>query len=157
MEWWKWLIAMGAVTLMAVRLGDVWTRGRRARRWWERAIDAYNRGDLAEAETAFRKVVRLAPIWAPARYNLAGVLLQRGDLDEAEEQLRMATKLEPRNGEMHRDLGIFLAHYRQDRADDAIESLEKALKYAPKLREELAQAQSLDHLREHERFRKLFG
>ncbi len=51
--------------------------------WTSRGIDAYNRGDLQEAESSFRKALELKEDYHYAKYNLARVLISNESVDEA--------------------------------------------------------------------------
>ncbi|MBN2308873.1 MAG: hypothetical protein JXR94_07890 [Candidatus Hydrogenedentes bacterium] len=153
--WMQWTVITIGVVLMVGRLIQVWSRGHRARGRWQRAVEACEKGDLAAAEADLRKVVGLMPIWAPARRVLGATLAGRGRFAEAEEQFRMAAQLEPRNGTAHWDLGMFLASCPPQRPEEAIEAFERAIEFAPDLRQTLGQFDQLAPLRAFERFRGL--
>jgi len=149
-----WVIVV-VVALMVGRVATLWSRGYRARKAWTAGFEALKHGDVEAAEAAFRKCVRLIPSAAPAHRALGRILAHRGGFAEAEEHLQFATQLEPRNGEGHLDLGLFLAMCVPQRAEEAVDALAKAVEFAPRLREQLAAADALAGLRTNPRFRDL--
>jgi len=86
-------------------------------------------GDLAAAETLYRKIILADPGAAQARQYL-GFLLQQSDrLPEAFEQLTAAIALDDSHAEWHFNLGIVLA--RQQRNTPAIEAFSRAIAIDP--------------------------
>ncbi|MCP4642578.1 MAG: hypothetical protein GY851_19190, partial [bacterium] len=145
--------------LLAVGLArfvEIMTRGRRAAKHWREGAAAFEKGDVAAAEAALRRTVKLAPIWAPAHRLLGVTLVRQEKFAEAEHPLRMASRLEPRNGQGHFDLGMYLATCPPVRADEAVASFEKAIEHAPALREQLT-IEALAPLRADSRFQELVG
>ena len=67
---------------------------------YNRGVAAFDRGRLAEAETAFTNALAVAPDFAAARYNLALVWLKRGLYDRAEPQLRALAAASPRDADL---------------------------------------------------------
>jgi|GEM_PF-6766078 len=80
-----------------------------------------------EAEQALRRSLQLDT--TPTACLYLGILLSDTDPTEAEGILRQAISLDPRFDEAHFQLGVFLI--RQERFDDAIESLRVAASYDP--------------------------
>lgn len=143
--------------LLAFRWGMAhWQRGRFATQL-KRGADALQSGDTAEAESAFRACVRLAPTSAPIRLALGSVLARGHKFRDAEEQLRMAAQLEPRQPRGHLELGFFLALCAPDRPDDAVAAFDEAIRYAPELRAGLAKDPRLTALRQYPSFRELLN
>ncbi|MFE3797280.1 tetratricopeptide repeat protein [Nocardia tengchongensis] len=64
---------------------------------------------LAQAEDAFREVLRLEPENAEALYELAGIALDRGDREAGAEQLRRVAQLDPDYGDAVREQLAWLA------------------------------------------------
>jgi len=62
---------------------------------YAQGIQALQRGDLAGAETAFNKVLRLAPSSAEAYNSLGWVLQAEGKIDPAIREFQAAIKLKP--------------------------------------------------------------
>lgn len=153
----EWVLGTIAVGLLAARWLDMSTRGKRARKAWDAGMQALEAGEMADAETAFRRVVRLMPAWGPAKRMLGRVLSWKGDYAEAEGLLRMASQLEPRDPAGLVDLGMFLALCPPQRPEEAIQSFERAVELAPDLRKRLAETGELDALRHHDQFLTLIG
>jgi predicted O-linked N-acetylglucosamine transferase (SPINDLY family) len=65
-------------------------------------------GRPAEAETSYRKAVRLRPNYPEAHYNLGAVLIALGRPAEAEASYREALRLRPNYPEAHNNLGVVL-------------------------------------------------
>lgn len=76
-------------------------------------------GMAPRAREALEKAVRLAPRFAPARRDLAAVLIRYGALAEAERHLREAVRLDPRDPVSHAELGAALRRGRTDPAGRA--------------------------------------
>ena len=149
------LLIVVVVAVLVMRLGAVWSRGKRGTHWWRRGMAALEREELDEAFRAFGKVVKLIPEAAPAHRMLGRVLVLRGEYEAAEEQLRFGAQLEPRNPEGHADLGIFLAVCPPERPEEAIDHLGKAVELAPELGKLLGRDARLAHLREYAAFESL--
>jgi tetratricopeptide (TPR) repeat protein len=85
------------------------------------AGEAMRRGDAANAEALFKKVVAAAPSLSDAHLGLGMVQLREGKLDEAIHELSRATELNPQLPGAHLYLGI--AQYQMGQAEAAIASL----------------------------------
>ena len=81
------------------------------------------RNQLAEAESAFRKLTKLAPDDPLGYTNLGLTYLQGGRYDDAETQLKRARKLDPANPQPA--LALAKVYALTGRADDARETLEQ--------------------------------
>ncbi|MDX9973449.1 MAG: tetratricopeptide repeat protein [FCB group bacterium] len=149
----RWLIGI-AFVVMVSRLVYMWSAGARARKAFRRGVEAMEANALRDAETAFRQVVRIEPIWGVAYRLLGRVLSDLGELFEAEKQFRTAITLEPRNSDAYADLGYFLEVKMTGRREDAIGALLKAVELAPRLRERLEAVPELAGLVNDARFRK---
>lgn len=65
------------------------------------------KGNVAEAERAFRDAVRLDPSLGAARDNLANLMASRGSTDEARRDYEQAIMAEPRNAQAYANLAGF--------------------------------------------------
>ena len=82
-----------------------------------------------EAAEMYRKAIKLDPKSAAAHYNLGSSLARSGKYAEAESELRKALKISP-NTQTYTGLGIVL--WQLGRTDEAITSLQAAIKADPK-------------------------
>lgn len=87
------------------------------------------RGQLAEANLEYQKVLALEPDDAKTRYNLGENLLKTGRLDEAVTQFQKVLALQPGNAEAHDNLGVALVHQKQ--INLAISQFQQALATRP--------------------------
>lgn len=86
---------------------------------------AYGEADeLAEAEQAFRRALRLKPSYAEAHYNLARVLRRQGRLSDALEEHQRANALQP--AALAFELGLVAMHSQLGRPDRALSVLRAA-------------------------------
>jgi tetratricopeptide (TPR) repeat protein len=91
---------------------------------------AYLQSDqLAPAESAFRKVIALAPDQALGHANLGLVQLRQGRYREAESEIRRAARLDPTSD----DIALMLARVLQltGRPDDAAREIDGVLRRTP--------------------------
>jgi Flp pilus assembly protein TadD len=88
-----------------------------------------NAGHLAQAETAYRAAIDLAPTDATALARLGGVLAAEGRLDDAISFFERALAARPGDVDAERGLGLALATRRED--VQAIGHLERALEMQP--------------------------
>ena len=96
---------------------------------FEEAMSYHQLGQVDEAETRYRKLMKKAPK-TPALHNNLGLVLQaQHRVDEAVKQLERAVKLDRQYVDAHSNLGN--AYRRAGRFDEAIKSLERALKLNP--------------------------
>jgi len=149
------MLALGA--LIALRRFQQAGQQRRIERAVAEAQEAVQDGDLDTAEAALRTCVKLAPLSVPARQYLGAVLAKQGRLEEAEEELRMAADLQPKNGEGHLQLGVFYAACFDDRHEDALDALEKALAHDARLRDRIEGEPRLKPLQSNPRLRALLS
>jgi tetratricopeptide (TPR) repeat protein len=87
------------------------------------ATEALRQGRLDDAATGFADVIKDAPTFAEAHFNLGLVLEEQGKNEEAIASLQMALKLKPRLRGANLFLGI--AEYKINQFDQAIASLKK--------------------------------
>jgi tetratricopeptide (TPR) repeat protein len=73
-------------------VGDL---GEAAKRLYNEAVDAYNAGDIAGAQSKLQQVTSLDPALAPAHLALARISLQQGSPSAAAEAAARATELTP--------------------------------------------------------------
>ena len=67
-------------------------------------------GHLDEAESLFRRAIRLDPEFADSHTNLASLLENKGQLIEAEQLYLNALTLDPKNGDYCNNYGAFLTN-----------------------------------------------
>ncbi|MFH0981499.1 MAG: tetratricopeptide repeat protein [Planctomycetota bacterium] len=107
-------IAGGLVLAVAGALGfGTWQRNR----------------DYRSAETVWRDVVAKNPRHAPARFNLANLLVEQHRLDEAIELYEQALTLWPAYPEAHNNLGSALLE--RGRLDEAVTHFARAVQLRP--------------------------
>ena len=83
------------------------------------------RGQLAEAEQQFKKVIALAPRDASGHANLGLTYLRGNRLDEAESELKRARKLDPRSPDIALILArLYVLTQRPDEATRALADIE---------------------------------
>src|SRR5438034_102863 len=63
---------------------------------------------LAEAEAAFRQMLKLKPAYGDGHSYLGLVLRERNRLGEAEAESRLAVRHQPNDADSHFDLGVLL-------------------------------------------------
>lgn len=80
-------------------LREVGDLGEAAKRLYNEAVDAYNTGNIAEAQSKFQQVTELDPELVPAYTALARISLQQGSPTAAAEAAKAATDREPGNGQ----------------------------------------------------------
>ena len=90
---------------------------------------AEDQGNLAGAESQYRKALEQDPHDIHALSGLARVLSHQQRLVEAEEAYRNARRIHPDNASLANDMGLFYA--RQNRFDDAFAALNEAIRLGP--------------------------
>ncbi|HXH70043.1 MAG TPA: tetratricopeptide repeat protein [Pyrinomonadaceae bacterium] len=95
------------------------------------ALDAQNKGKKAEAESLYKKVIKLNPNFAVAYYNL-GVLLadDQSRAAEAEEFCRKVIELNPNEVDAYDNL-VFLLGKDESRTAEAIDYCRKVIELRP--------------------------
>jgi predicted CXXCH cytochrome family protein len=88
------------------------------------------RGEVDEAERAYRRALELEPRYVATYVNLADLYRQSGRDVEGEDLLRRALESEPDDGDLHHALGLLLV--RQKREREALIELETAAGLSPK-------------------------
>lgn len=101
-----------------------------ARKAAEQGVEAFQKGDLDAAATAFGKLLELAPDNPGALLNLGSVELRRKRYTEAEPLLKRATRLDPDNAQAWLMLGLLYCD--QDKNDEALAALSQAVLLDPK-------------------------
>lgn len=89
----------------------------------------YREGNRADAESAFRRAIQLAPLWSWPYNALAIVLFDVGRETEAEAAWEQAIELDPGWSRPYSDRAIL--YRRAGRMDEAHRSIEKALELEP--------------------------
>jgi len=87
------------------------------------------RGETAPAEAEYRAALKLDDRFAPAWTNLADLMRQSGRETDAEATLREGIAKIPDSAALHHALGLSLV--RQQRRDEALEELERAVELEP--------------------------
>ena len=91
--------------------------------------DLFERGQVDEAMTHYKRAVDIEPHYATAHYNLGGVLRQKGQPDEAIAQFRKALEIQPLYSMAHYNLGEVLRQ--KGEVDEAIAHYQRALEIHP--------------------------
>jgi tetratricopeptide (TPR) repeat protein len=91
--------------------------------------DAMQRGDLAGAETVFRRAIEAAPALSDCYLGLGLVQLRMGEMKDATKSLSRATELNPKLPGAHLFLGI--AYYQMGQIELAVSSLREEIALAP--------------------------
>ncbi|HTI87915.1 MAG TPA: tetratricopeptide repeat protein [Alphaproteobacteria bacterium] len=93
------------------------------------AVQAHVGGRLAEAETLYREVLRVAPSQFDALHNLGVLKLEQRDHEEALELLRRSLAVNPGAASAHLNIGSALRDLK--RPAEALESYNRALAIRP--------------------------
>lgn len=101
----------------------------------------HQRGQIAEAERAYRAILEAEPKHADAMYLLGVALLQQHKYEAAEQQLRQAIGLQPAVATLHYNRGIALQQL--GRHQEALSSFDSALALKPDYSLALAQRNSI--------------
>jgi len=80
-------------------------------------------GDLADAENAFARAIKIAPQMTKAQLGLANVLLREGQLKKAKEAFEVALRLDPKEASAY--LGLSQVYYQAGSPKTAIDPLKK--------------------------------
>ena len=94
-------------------------------------VSAYQAGNLEDASTAFRQVLKLNENHADANHLLGLVARQNGDNKAAVELISRAIQINPKNAAYHNNLGNAMKDL--DRIDEAVTSYQKAISILPNL------------------------
>jgi tetratricopeptide (TPR) repeat protein len=121
-----WLIAVPILSAQSAEVQSAFQRG----------AAALHEGRNADAESEFRKAIRLDPSLPVAYLDLGLVLGKEGKLAEAIEMIQKSVQLDPRLDGAHLFLGIFLQQTGQ--SDSAIKALQAELALNPKNPEALS-------------------
>ena len=84
------------------------------------------KGDLPRALKAFKRAIAINAEWGDAYTGLGEVYLKQGDLGQADRAYKQATRLNP-NRDPSAILGLGKVYARQERWDEAITAVEKAI------------------------------
>jgi len=96
---------------------------------FEAGVKSDKLGKLDQAILHYRKAIRIAPDFYPARNNLGVRYLSKGDFEAAENELRQAIKLNPNDAQAYFNLGNVL--YVTKRYRDAAGILQEGLHKQP--------------------------
>lgn len=91
--------------------------------------DLHARGDLAEAERCFQRIVLLDPKHPAGLHRLGQMAHLRGDHAKAADLIGRAIALDPRSADAHHDLGLALSAL--DRAEEALDRFRRAAMLDP--------------------------
>jgi len=125
-RWLGWLL----LASLGVPAGRLWAQGTPVQEAIQRGALAMRNGRSADAESAFRDAVKLAPGMADAHLDLGLVLGREGKAEEAIASVRKAIELDPKLPSAHMFLGVFL--YQANRREEAIGALKQELATDPK-------------------------
>ncbi|HET7083338.1 MAG TPA: tetratricopeptide repeat protein [Rhizomicrobium sp.] len=100
-----------------------------SRELYAQALALQRQGQLAQAETLYRRVVAAEPSAFPPRHMLGVVLAQQGKLAEAQTEMDAALKLNPRDAGAWANYGNVLNLL--GRHGDAVASYDRALAISP--------------------------
>lgn len=95
-----------------------------------RACDAHVKGQVDQAETLYRKVLKKSPDESIALHYLGVIHYDRGDLDLAAELIGKSITRDKDNAEPHSNLGLVLAA--QGKLAEAAEAYHRAIELDPK-------------------------
>ena len=90
---------------------------------------AFDAGDMAGAERAFRDAIALDPKQARAQFGLGNVLVRLGRLSEAEQAFKAALAADPALASAQANLGV--VHYQMGQLAQAGAAFEMALRLEP--------------------------
>lgn len=96
---------------------------------FNKAVELQRKGELQEAEVAYRAILSEAPNYAEAHANLGAVLIRLDKYEQAVQSYEAALKLAPQLSPILLNLGI--AHFRKAQFEKAIEVLKKFLEASP--------------------------
>lgn len=147
MEDFSTYIGMGIV--MAIVGGFIFARKYQQKRFEKnhRAFQqAFREGNLAAAEAAMGRCLKLMPIWADGHRAMGEIMARQGRMEDGVERMRFAAQLQPRNPLGHLELAHYLVTYKPDATTEARSALEAAIALEPQLAEEIVH---------HDRYAKL--
>ena len=101
----------------------------------------HQRGQIAEAEKAYRAILQAEPKHPDAMYLLGVALLQQRRFEAVEQQLRLAISLQPNVAMLHYNRGLALQQL--GRHQEALTSFDSALALKPDYDLALAQRNSI--------------
>ncbi len=93
------------------------------------AMDQHRKGDLIQAEKAYRQIIDTVPNHAGSIHGLGLVLYQRGNVEEAIAMYRRALEIAPNYDEAYNNLGVALES--QDHLSEAYDAYQQALQLKP--------------------------
>jgi tetratricopeptide (TPR) repeat protein len=93
------------------------------------ATALHQRGQIAEAENAYRAILKADPSQFDATYLLGVICLQQHKFESAERQIGLAIRLQPNVAATHYNRGVALAFL--DRQEEALASFNAAIALKP--------------------------
>ena len=93
------------------------------------AMDQHQKGDLVQAEQAYRQILDTVPSHAGSIHNLGVILYQRGDAEAAIAMYRRALEIAPNCDEAYNNLGVALEG--QGNLNEAYDAYQQALQLNP--------------------------
>ncbi len=97
--------------------------------WLQQAIQAQQRGRLAEAETLYRQMLQRDPRQVDALHFLGVLTAQRGQHEQAADLIRRALELNPQYADAWNNLGNVLTAL--ERPEEAAEAYRRTVELAP--------------------------
>lgn len=153
----KLVLQIAAIALLIGGMVAMWSQGYRSRRLFKRGLAHLDANKPAQALTVFESVVKMQPLWSPARRILARLYAQAGRVADAEKQLTLVTQFEPRNAEALVELGLFAIHYGGPAGiEKAYAHFTQARGLAPRIFDSLGTEKEFEALRTHPKFREFF-
>jgi tetratricopeptide (TPR) repeat protein len=121
----------------------------RAEAWLNLGVLDARLGNLAPAEAAYQRAIRMQPLFIPPYVNLADVYREEGREADGERILRRALAMHPPTGDVHHALGLLLV--REKRMPEAVSELAKAVEESPEnARYAYVYGVALDSVGQHE-------
>src|SRR5258708_645343 len=96
---------------------------KKARKEYERGIDAERKGNRDEAIAHYQSALKIAPEYYPAHNNLGSLYLSKADFKSAEEQFQETVRLDQNDAQAYFNLGnVFLLKGQFTQAEAAVSS-----------------------------------
>lgn len=123
----------GAVRIEDPLLGELRARGAGAKKFMNRGLEEFRRGNYHAASVQFRQAAEADPQLVSAVLNLGSALAMSGKLDEAAEEYEKVLELEPDHAMTHFNLGTIAE--KQGRIEKGRSHYRRALEIDPDYRD----------------------